>query len=83
MYVRVPNGESYQDLYDRAVSMLNEVIARGRDAVLVTHSGIIRALLAHATNTPLEESFERRTEYGRLACLEAKNGVLNILFFNA
>ncbi|MBV7533456.1 alpha-ribazole phosphatase [Chitinophaga sp. sic0106] len=83
VYVRVPNGESYQDLYARAVEILNEVIAKGRDAVLVTHSGIIRALLAHITDTPLEKSFERRTEYGRIACLSVTDNQVNIVFYNS
>ncbi|NIG52073.1 alpha-ribazole phosphatase [Chitinophaga sp. Cy-1792] len=83
VYVRVPGGESYIDLRDRAVAVLNEVISKGKDAVLVTHSGIIRALLAHVSGTPLEKSFERRTEYGRVACLKVVNGAIEIDFYNS
>jgi len=83
VYTRVPNGESYEDLYLRALDMLNEVISKGRDAVLVTHSGIIRALLAHVSGTSLEKSFDRRTEYGRIACLKAANNQVEIVFYNS
>ncbi|WP_161596827.1 alpha-ribazole phosphatase family protein [Chitinophaga vietnamensis] len=83
VYERVPNGESYEDLYLRSLDILQEIIAKGRDAVLVTHSGVIRALLAHVTHTPLEKSFDRRTEYGRVARLSALNGQIEMIFYNA
>ncbi|MFB6457649.1 alpha-ribazole phosphatase family protein [Chitinophaga sp. Hz27] len=83
VYERVPGGESYVDLRDRAVAVLNEVINKGEDAVIVTHSGIIRALLAHITETPLEKSFERRTEYGRVARLKVENKEVKIDFYNS
>jgi len=82
VYARVPGGESYEDLYKRAVEIFNEVIARGKDAVLVTHSGVIRSLLAHVTNTPLEKSFELRVEYGRIARLKIENGKVELLGVN-
>jgi alpha-ribazole phosphatase len=82
VYERVPGGESYEDLQKRSVEIFNEVIARGKDAVLVAHSGVIRGLLAHVTNTPLEKSFELRVEYGRMAHLEVTNGKVEVLGVN-
>ncbi|WP_298740454.1 alpha-ribazole phosphatase [uncultured Chitinophaga sp.] len=82
VYTRVPGGESYEDLYQRAVAIFQEVIARGRDAVLVTHSGVIRSLLAYVTQTPLEQSFELRVEYGRVARLRVEHGKVELLGVN-
>lgn len=82
VYARVPGGESYEDLYKRAVQIFEEVIAKGKDAVLVTHSGVIRSLLAYMTNTPLEQSFELRVEYGRIARLKVEDGKALLLGVN-
>lgn len=78
VYVRVPGGESYEDLYKRSIAIFNEVVARGKDAVIVAHSGVIRSLLAYVTNTPLDKSFELRVEYGRIARLKAENGQVTV-----
>lgn len=83
VYERVPGGESYADLYQRSVHILNEIVEKGQDAVLVTHSGVIRALLAHVTHTPLEKSFDLRVEYGRIAKLQAAAEGLKVIFSNA
>jgi alpha-ribazole phosphatase len=82
VYARVPGGESYADLYARSVAIFEEVIAQQKDAVLVTHSGVIRSLLAYVTNTPLENSFELRVEYGRIARLQVKDGKAEISGMN-
>lgn len=44
--VRFPNGESYADLRARATAALADIRARGENAVVVTHGGVIRAGLA-------------------------------------
>ncbi|HEY8918533.1 MAG TPA: alpha-ribazole phosphatase [Chitinophaga sp.] len=82
VYARVPGGESYEDLFNRSVEIFKEVIAKNQDAVLVTHSGVIRALLAYVTNTPLENSFELRVEYGRIARLRVTDGKMELLGVN-
>ena len=82
VYARVPGGESYEDLFKRSVEIFKEVIAKNQDAVLVTHSGVIRALLAYVTNTPLENSFDLRVEYGRIARLRVTDGKMELLGVN-
>jgi alpha-ribazole phosphatase len=78
VYARVPGGESYEDLYKRSLQVFNEVIARNRDAALVTHSGVIRSLMAYVTGTPLENSFELRVEYGRIARLQVTGSKITL-----
>lgn len=41
-----PNGESGEAVTRRALSALEEVIARGEDAVCITHGGVIGGLMA-------------------------------------
>lgn len=65
----MPNGESYIQLYERSTAAFRDIIAAGKDAAIVTHGGVIRSILAYATNTPLESSYGIRVEYGRAAHL--------------
>ncbi len=83
VYARVPGGESYEDLYKRSVEIFLEVISKQQNAALVTHSGVIRSLLAYVTGTPLENSFELRVEYGRIARIGVQaDGRLELLGVN-
>ena len=42
-----PGGESGKEVYDRAMSIINEIIESGKEEVaVVTHGGVIRALVA-------------------------------------
>lgn len=70
VHTRVPGGESYEDLYARSIATLLEVAATGQDSAIVTHGGVIRSILAYVMNTPLEQSFETRVEWGRMARLD-------------
>lgn len=44
-----PGGESPQQVIDRVVPFCRALSADKQDAVLVTHKGVIRGLIAHAT----------------------------------
>ncbi|SCC51779.1 alpha-ribazole phosphatase [Chitinophaga costaii] len=70
VHTRVPNGESYKDLYTRSIESLLEIVAAGQDSAIVTHGGVIRSILAYVMNTPLEKSFDTRVEWGRMARLD-------------
>jgi len=60
-----PNGENFEELYLRATFFWKDLIAIDAKQVLVfTHAGIIRALLAHALNLPLTNSFQLRIDSG-------------------
>ncbi|MEO5891665.1 MAG: alpha-ribazole phosphatase [Ferruginibacter sp.] len=62
--VRIPGGESYQDVFDRVSRCFNEIITAdtkdGEDsnAIIVAHGGVIRSILSHITQTPLLDSFK-------------------------
>jgi len=68
-YVRVapPGGETYGQLQGRAVSFLEDLLAAPAPpavAVVVTHGGVVRALLAHALDLPLAHAFRLNIDFG-------------------
>lgn len=52
--VRFPGGESYTDLRRRAVAFLDEILRRhrGECVAVVSHGGVLRAILAHCLSIP-------------------------------
>ena len=58
-----PNGENFEELYLRATAFWKDLLTIDAKQVLIfTHAGVIRALLAHALNFPLENSFQLRID---------------------
>lgn len=54
-----PNGESYAHLSQRALGLLAELKTKHAQVGLITHSGVIHAVLAHVRGIPLAESYEK------------------------
>jgi Fructose-2,6-bisphosphatase len=51
-----PNGENFEDLYQRTGDFWQDLLAVKSEQVLViTHAGVIRALLARALNLPFSQ----------------------------
>ncbi len=63
-----PNGESMLQLKDRLVKFLS-TIQEDRVA-LVTHSGVIRTILAIVEQTPLEKCFDYQLSYGEVKTID-------------
>ncbi len=66
-----PNGESFQTLFERCQDFWNEIIITKTEQMLqtvivVTHLGVIRALLAHLLEMPLKKSMCLQTNYGAI-----------------
>ncbi len=55
--VRIPAGESYEDLYERVKAIFTTLHQLTGTKVIFTHGGVIRSILAYLTNTPLKDSF--------------------------
>ena len=73
--VRIPQGESYLDLYDRVVNCFTTIAQQSLPAAIVSHGGVMRSILSYITQTPLEKSFDVfKLEYGCVVKLEKKNG---------
>ena len=62
------DGESFEQVGERAVTGLNTVLARGEDAAIVAHNGPLSAIVTHLLGVPLER-FDRF--YNRHGCYSA------------
>lgn len=78
----VPNGESYFELYTRSISFLNEILLENKNSILVTHGGVIRAILAHTLGLPLENSFRLRIDYGSISKIKFEKRITQVEFVN-
>ncbi|MGZ4970428.1 MAG: alpha-ribazole phosphatase [Methylobacter sp.] len=78
-----PNGENFEDLHQRAGDFWQELLATDAEQVLViTHAGVIRALLARALNMPLASSFQLRVDSGSVHKLRQADDYLYIEYIN-
>ena len=70
--IKVPNGESFVDLHERVVDFFsNEIVVQNSNAiVIVAHSGVIRSILCHHTDTPLQEAFNSKLDFGSVTKIE-------------
>ncbi|EMF81690.1 alpha-ribazole phosphatase [Leptospira weilii serovar Topaz str. LT2116] len=67
--VRTPNGENYSELYERVEKFLEEVFSSFSDGKIgiITHAGVIRAVLCKLLEIPLERGFLFDLKYGSLS----------------
>ena len=76
-----PGGESFVALHQRACAFLEELRQRHDGPVLaVTHSGVIRALLAEASGLPLTAIFRFRLDFGGVTRIDY-DGVLPLVAY--
>jgi alpha-ribazole phosphatase len=79
-----PNGESYLDLHRRAKDFLHELALQYQDqqVLLITHAGVIRALVAEAMHVPLREASKVEVGYGSVTHIAVDAGVTRLEFVN-
>ena len=65
VYQPCSGGESFQDLFDRVVAFWYDFESQNRaDTLIVTHGGVIRALLAYLLAIPLENVMRLVIDFG-------------------
>jgi len=75
--VRIPDGESYEDLYHRVKNVFLYMQQKATPAIIVAHGGVIRSILSYITNTPLKDSFTAFTlHYGCVIKISSINDTL-------
>ncbi len=91
-----PNGENFEDLYQRTGSFWQELLAteapahaprlrpagEAEQVLVITHAGVIRALLARALNLPLANSFQLRIDSGSVHKLRQTDDYLYVEYIN-
>ena len=79
-----PNGESFSQLYHRAKAFSEEVNGHlhGKNVAVVTHGGVIRAMLADALNMPLKGLFRLVIDHASVTQITLSDSVPRIQFVN-
>jgi len=71
-----PNGESFAELKKRVVNELENIVNRSEEKIaIVCHGGVIRSVLSHFLNTPLESTRAFHIHYtGFVRFINTKEG---------
>ncbi|MBM4207219.1 MAG: alpha-ribazole phosphatase [Gammaproteobacteria bacterium] len=79
-----PNGECFNDLCQRVGVFWDELIAAqpAKQVILITHAGVIRALLAHVLQLPPRNAFSMQVDAGSVHKLRYQNDYTYIDYIN-
>lgn len=82
--VSPPNGESFSQLHARSKRFLEEVSGHliGKNVAVVTHGGVIRAMLAEVLNMPLKGLFRMVIDHASVTHISFDEAVPRIHFVN-
>lgn len=79
---RIPKGESCSDVDIRCRDFLGDCISRGKDCIVVTHSGIIRNIITVLLNMSIEDVWRFKIDNGSVTHIEIKDGYAVICNLN-
>ena len=80
---RVPNGESYSDLFLRVSAFWNDLQSTSFNRVaVVAHAGSIRAIVAHAIGLAPENAFNLHLDYGKVSLIEISGKLKKVKYLN-
>jgi alpha-ribazole phosphatase len=86
VHVAPPNGESFTDLCQRAGAFWQDRVhgmpPELEQMLIVTHAGVIRALLAHILKLPLANAFQFRVDVGSVHKLQYLDNYTYINYIN-
>ena len=68
--VRFPEGETGEEVQARQRSLLNELIANGKNAAFVSHEGYIRLLICNLLGLPVYERYRFAIDYCSITEIE-------------
>ena len=81
-----PNGESFIELCDRAGSFWQDLVGEfsplSDQILIITHAGVIRALLAHILKLPPANAFQFRVDLGSVHKLQHLDNYTYIKYIN-
>jgi alpha-ribazole phosphatase len=79
-----PNGETFNQLQTRGIAFINEILCQHhkQHVLIVTHGGMIRALLAYVLSMELKSLFRFNIDYGSLTQLDFSGDIPKINFVN-
>jgi alpha-ribazole phosphatase len=79
-----PNGESFSQLHARVTDFLSEINSHsnGKSIAVITHGGVIRAMLAEVLNLPLKGLFRFQIDHASVTLLNFEQEVPRIAYVN-
>ena len=79
-----PSGETFGELQARGIDFIDDLLHqyRNQHVLVVTHGGMIHALVAHVLSMKLKGLFRINIDYGSLTQLEFGEEVSKINFLN-
>jgi len=83
--VAPPNAETYLDFSRKSVAFFNELAAgsAAKDkALLIAHSGPIRAIICHVLNLALSRAFNFEVDYGGISKIEVADNWHKVTYLN-
>ena len=67
---RIPGGESFKQMHQRCTEFWYELrVKQYKRAIIVTHTGVIRSVLANVLGIPLPKVFQLQVGYGSVTKL--------------
>ncbi len=77
--IPAPNGEPFQSVFDRATAFYEAIRKDQHEEVwVVSHSGVIRALLTMLRQTRLEDAFNEQLGFGVVFEVDVKGKVVRL-----
>ncbi|MEZ0484069.1 alpha-ribazole phosphatase family protein [Fibrella aquatica] len=81
-------GDSFQEVYDRVSAFWRDEVLPLADAeqpktvYIVSHGGVIRALLCLILELPLQNAYRLHLDYGAVSKLAVQNGTYTVAYIN-
>lgn len=81
---RPEGAEPLEVFFKRVINAYTAVIEQntGEHIVLVTHAGVIRAIVADALNAPIASMYQLRIDYAALSRIRYSDGLVKLECFN-
>jgi alpha-ribazole phosphatase len=86
--IAAPNGENFTDLSRRVGAFWEEQVLplektqTGQSVLVVSHGGVIRALLCHLLELPLANAYRLNLDYGAVTKITLTNGYATVQYIN-
>lgn len=81
--IECPDGESFQQLQDRVIKFYQELLQKDETIIgIATHGGVIRSLICHILDIPLQNAFKIVFDWGGITKISIKNSLTKIEYIN-
>lgn len=80
---KTPDGESFHELWLRATAFFQDLQKNSFQTIaLVTHAGVIRAIVSHVLGMPLRNAFQLTLDYGAVSLVTRRENQYHLAYLN-